>query len=53
MKIADIRAVRIDWPEREAGTEQRRPSWTVTAEVANPMSRYPRVKRHRLSLIHI
>ena len=47
MKIADIRAVRIDWPERGAGTEQRRPSWTVDAEVANPMSRYPQVKRHR------
>ena len=47
MKIADIRAVRVDWPERGAGTEQRRPSWTVDAEVANPMSRYPWVKRHR------
>jgi L-rhamnonate dehydratase len=47
MKIVDIQAVRVRWPEHEAKTEPRRQSWGVTDEVANPMSRYPKVKRHR------
>jgi L-rhamnonate dehydratase len=47
MKIVDIRVVRINWPEPAQKTEPRRPSWGTTDEVANPMSRYPKVKRHR------
>jgi L-rhamnonate dehydratase len=47
MKIAEIRVVRVDLPRREHTTPPRRPSWGEEAEVANPMSRYPKVKRHR------
>jgi len=47
MKIVDIRAMRLRRPSQPAKTEPRRPSWSVTAEVANPMSWYPRVKAHR------
>ena len=47
MKIREIVAFPValnrDAPEAEA----RRPSWAVGTEVANPMSRYPRYKRHR------
>ena len=50
-KIVDVRAVRLTVPERApaaapAPAAARRPSWGG-AEVANPMSRYPRLKRHR------
>ena len=47
MKIAEIRAMRLTLPPRTTTTAPRRPSWAEDAEVANPMSRYPRVKRHR------
>ncbi len=50
MKIAQIQAMRLDVPPeaRKPGvTPPRRPSWAAEAEVANPMSRYPKVKRHR------
>src|SRR3712207_1247131 len=47
MKIAEIRAMRLTLPPRARTTTPRRPSWAEDAEVANPMSRYPRVKRHR------
>ena len=47
MKITDIRAVRVNFPSQPAGTTPRRKSWYETAEVANPMSWYPKVKRHR------
>lgn len=47
MKIVDIRALRLNVPPHEATTPARRPAWAQDAEVANPMSRYPRVKRHR------
>ncbi len=47
MKIVDIQSVRIRWPEQTPKTTGRRESWGVTDEVANPMSRYPHVKRHR------
>ncbi len=47
MKIVDIRAVRINMPQQAARTTPRRESWGATAEVANPMSRFPKVKRHR------
>jgi L-rhamnonate dehydratase len=47
MKITDISAVRVVIPRREAKTSPRRSPWSAEAEVANPMSRYPEVKRHR------
>ncbi|MBL7202531.1 MAG: L-rhamnonate dehydratase [Anaerolineae bacterium] len=47
MKITDIRLVRINMPSPQARTAPRRPAWSESAEVANPMSRYPKVKRHR------
>ena len=47
MKIADISLVRLNVPPRKTKTPPRRPGWAVDAEVANPMSRYPAVKRHR------
>ncbi len=47
MEIKEIRVVRTDLPERKLTTPPRRPSWGEEAEVANPMSRYPKVKRHR------
>ena len=50
MKIKEIRAMRLRRPPREGpGTSPRRPSWAEDAEVANPMSRYPKYKRHRSS----
>lgn len=47
MKITEIRAMRLNAPHHEPETPERRPSWWQEAEVANPMSRYPHVKRHR------
>jgi L-rhamnonate dehydratase len=47
MKIKDITIVQTSFPKREATTPPRRQSWSAEAEVANPMSRYPKVKRHR------
>jgi L-rhamnonate dehydratase len=47
MKITDIRAMRLTVPPHELRTPARRESWWQTAEVANPMSRYPKVKAHR------
>ncbi|MGC9520304.1 MAG: hypothetical protein ACP5HG_00300 [Anaerolineae bacterium] len=47
MKITDIRTVRVDLPSKESRTMPRRPRWAAGAEVANPMSRYAKVKRHR------
>jgi len=50
MKITEVRAMRLTGPPSgQPGTEPRRPSWVVDAEVANPMSRFPRYKRHRSS----
>jgi L-rhamnonate dehydratase len=46
-KITDIQAVRVNIPARSQVTTPRRDSWWVNDEVANPMSRYPKVKRHR------
>ncbi|HEU5100120.1 MAG TPA: enolase C-terminal domain-like protein [Roseiflexaceae bacterium] len=46
MKITEIRAVRLEMP-RPAPVPGRRAGWPKDAEVANPMSRYPRYKRHR------
>ena len=56
MKIKSIRAFAITNPiaggtyeeAKQKGTA-RRPPWTKDAEVANPMSRYPRYKALRAS----
>src|SRR5579875_4007706 len=47
MKITAIQAMRLTMPPRELSAAPQRPSWWQTAEVANPMSRYPKVKAHR------
>ena len=47
MKITDVCAVRIDLPAREDPPTGRSRSWAHEAEVANPMSRYPKYKPHR------
>jgi L-rhamnonate dehydratase len=47
MKIASIEALRLTVPPHEYATAPHRVSWNEDAEVANPMSRYPKVKRHR------
>lgn len=47
MKIVDIQAVRLTLPEDGVDLSGRRPSWYEDDEVANPMSRYPHVKRRR------
>ena len=48
MKIKEIRAVAVDIPGN-VKTEGRRDPWVKDAEVANPMSRYPKYKRYRPS----
>ena len=47
MKIRSVEALRLTVPQRAAITSPRRQGWHVEAEVANPMSRYPKVKAHR------
>jgi len=48
MKLKELSVVRVDLPARPApSTPARRVGWAQDAEVANPMSRYPKVKRHR------
>ena len=47
MNITDIRILQLNAPQRELKTQPRRQPWAADAEVANPMSRYPKVKRHR------
>ncbi len=47
MKISKIQAIRLTPPPHELQSKPRRASWWQEAEVANPMSRYPKVKRHR------
>ena len=51
MKIKSIQAftIRSDLVGDGASTPATRPVWTQDAEVANPMSRYPRFKRLRAS----
>ncbi len=44
MKIKEIKAAAIKLPEPRARTKPRRPSWAENAEVANPVSRYPKYK---------
>src|SRR5687768_3690896 len=47
MKISSLQAVRVNFPEAKAVTRAQRIGWYEDAEVANPMSRYPHLKRHR------
>lgn len=47
MKIVGVQAVRVKLPMPSPSAPPRRPSWAEMAEVANPMSRYPRFKPHR------
>jgi len=47
VKITSIEAVRLNLPPRQPTAKAWREPWSVTAEVANPMSRYPEVKAHR------
>ena len=47
MKVKEIRAVRLNMPPHATPAMSRRAGWPKDAEVANPMSRYPRYKRHR------
>ncbi|MEM1506666.1 MAG: enolase C-terminal domain-like protein [Candidatus Bathyarchaeia archaeon] len=50
MKIREVRVVKLEKPEKGGfKSEPRRQPWIVDAEVANPMSKYPRYKRHRSS----
>ena len=47
MKITDISIRQLNRPPHKIKATPRRSSWGEEAEVANPMSRYPKVKRHR------
>jgi L-rhamnonate dehydratase len=47
MKIVDVRAVSVAFPQRTPATPARRTSWASQAEVANPMSHYPKYKPNR------
>jgi L-rhamnonate dehydratase len=47
MKITKIEVMRLNTPPHQIKTKPRRSAWSEEAEVANPMSRYPKVKRHR------
>ena len=47
MKIKSIEVVNVKVPPREYSVAPRRKSWQETDEVANPMSWYHHVKRHR------
>lgn len=47
MKITNVEVMRLNWQPPQPTTSARANSWAKDAEVANPMSRYPKVKRHR------
>ena len=47
MKIKSIKALRMNMPPPKVQPKARRESWSAAAEVANPMSGYPHLKRHR------
>jgi L-rhamnonate dehydratase len=49
MKITQIRCMQLRVPDAGPKPQPTRPPWSDDAEVANPMSRYPRYKRHRSS----
>lgn len=44
MKIKEIRAFPVIFPNSVTTAQERRPSWSEYAEVANPISRYPKHK---------
>ena len=47
MKIKEIRAATLKLPQPAPSTSARRPAWSDNAEVANPVSRYPKYKALR------
>ncbi len=47
MKIKRIEVFRLEEAAKPVKTAQRRPGWAEQAEVANPMSKFAHVKRHR------
>ena len=48
MKIRSVEIVDVERPTREGQpTESRQKSWAHDDEVANPVSKFPRFKRHR------
>ncbi len=47
MKIKEIRAATLRLPQPAPSAKARRPAWTDGAEVANPVSRYPKYKALR------
>ena len=49
MKIRSVEVVSVEQPPRAGapGRASRRKSWSHDDEVANPVSRFPRFKRHR------
>src|SRR6266542_3892126 len=49
MTIQNIEVLRLKAPARPAAVESlaRRAAWALEAEVANPVSKFPRFKRHR------
>ena len=50
MKIKKIECVQLNIPpSAPPKSQKRRDAWAVDAEVANPMSRYPKYKRYRPS----
>ena len=50
MKIKSIETVKLNLPPRNGPTTTpRRPSWADSAEVANPMTKFSKYKRHRSS----
>jgi L-rhamnonate dehydratase len=48
-RIKSIDCVRVQVPQPKQRTKPRRPVWSQDLEVANPMSQYPKYKRHRSS----
>jgi L-rhamnonate dehydratase len=51
MKVKSVQAflIKSDLTGGEIKTPPRRPAWTQSAEVAGPMSRFPRFKKLRAS----
>ncbi|NLD71401.1 MAG: hypothetical protein GX649_01640, partial [Chloroflexi bacterium] len=47
IKIANVETLRLVQPPAAGSVAPRRDAWSVDAEVANPVSRYPEYKRHR------
>ncbi len=47
MRIRNVEVLRLRRPPLPPADPPRRPAWSVDAEVANPMSRFPEYKRHR------